>query len=1376
VTLDGRYPVALLPVRLETRFAGSLLKVRIFPDEIFADTHEPELTPEERTDGSTYMQAVKTGPAAERNAWAQLAGRWTAPRAAFIASAAASGATASRAQSWTRPALATLPDHWLVRAYQGPFTYTVTSSPVQKPLALTLSPASTPADRVTISDALAIDKAVRWTVDFATAEAAGMAVTVDLTKPDQPPAAPPDPSAGVDLLLVVGVSDSATPAAGAAQLRALVDAHHYTRGLAFLRPGTPTNNTPDVPAAFPPADPGGSASFAIERAAPLVSASSAPGANGLLFAPALGLPLAAGEQVAAVEHIEGAGIDGDSAAAAMNDALWPATLGYCMEQMLAPTFSESDIAAARAHWANHVRPGGPLPAFRVGGVPYGLLPAVALDRLPADRQVSALRQLRDGHFLPAAADAPHITAASPDPDAELLEVLAQDASSHHARIRVLLGQEVTVNTSSWLGPSVAAAEQGRLNARTATAAALLGTFGLGGQTRLGGLDASSYDELVGQPFVAPGPLSEDVGLAGADGSGVNYIAWLHDNAFANIDAIRTDALPSPTRPLLYRLLRHALLTEMDRFAFTQLAGANVVPSADRIEPELVKLTTADPRLTSYERIARVVETPGLKAALAPYLARLQILATLPTAELDRRFGESLDACAHRLDAWITAVATERLWTLRQASPTGCHLGGYGWVEDARPAAAAASPGGFIHAASAAQASAAAVLRNGYLSRGGTGSAYDVDLGSARVRDALVLLDGTRQGEPLAALLGQRFERDLHQRQLEPLIAPLRAHFPLVAGKTPDGDGPTEFVAAGNVVDGLALRSAWNDKSAPFSGASDLPALTPAQLDSFHAALDALDDTIDGVADLLTAESVFQAVRGNTTAAAASLDAMAQGVLPPRPEVARSPLAGVSFTQRLVVALDGSTTPAPGAWGARTPRAAAEPFLDNWVATLLGPPAKIGCQVRFPDGSVHPVALNTLALRPLDLVALARTPPPATGDGELDRRVLQAANAPAGSRVVYDAAGAPVTLAAALELARTIGELLARARPLSPSDLVVPAAGRATPASDQAAKAAARAQAALNGLGAAAGALDTALAPVAATPAPTAAQLTALRTALRSAAAFGVEAAYAPDAAEAPDLLTLAQGVQKELATRRAGAPPLTATDPTALLAAAADTMNTVFGADFLFLPALTAPALQAPLAASPTLVGDANLPRQMLQQVARVRPAVGRWRSLWLYAQALGAAAPTLEVAQLPAAPAWAGRPGVAIPSGTLSLVVHRPTAAAPQTGWAGFVVDEWVETVPAAVQHTSLSFRYQAPVAEAPQAVLLAVPPTDDATWDPEAIVDTVRDTLALAKLRAVDGSQLDRLRPFLPAIFLTGNTANEAVSTNLLGSLLHDPVLGET
>ena len=1389
MTLDARYPVALLPVRLETRFAGPLLKVRIFPDEIFGDTHEPGLTAAERADGNAYVAAMQTGVDAEKEAWRMMVSRWTAPRAAFIALAAISNSTDAREDSWSRAAQAMLPDRWIVRAYQGETAYTKTSAPVKQPLALTFSPTATDADRVPLSDNLSIDAALLWTVDFAAAEAVGMAVTIDLTQPDLPSMPVPLSGAGVDLLMTVGVSESMSADEGAARLRELLDAHHYTRGLAFLRPGTPTNNTPDVPSAFPPEDPNGAASFATERGAPLVTAASSPGTNGLLVARALGLPPAAGEQVAAVEHVEGASVNGDDAAAAMNDALWPSTLGYFMEQMMAPRFDAATISSARQFFVENLRAGGPLPAFRVGRVPYGLLPAVSLTRFSPDTPLShGLRALRDAHFAPAVAQVPRVSSASTDPDGDLLKVLAIDASCRLIRMRILLGSEFTTNTAGWLGQVAAHEAELRYAKRIGAAATVLASGGLSGDTRIAGFDSGPVDRLIGAPLVTGAPLSEDFGLDGPNGTGVNYIRWLYDNATANVEAIKNDALPGFERPLLYRVLRHALLVEMDCLAFPELVAINAVAARDRVEIEMVRLAPADRRLTTYERILRAVTLPTFTGDLSPYLSRLAALATLPTAELQRRFGETLDTCSHRLDAWITALASERLWTMRSAVPNGCHVGGFGWVENVRPAGPGSSIGGFIHAPSSAQASAAAVLRNGFLSRGGDSSAYAVDLSSSRVRDALTLIDGTRQGDPLSALLGYRFERDLHERQLEPLIAPLRGYFPLVAGKTLEGDGPTELVAARNVVDGLALRRAWNDKTKPFSGTSDLlwtdqsgsaASLSTNQLQGLHEALDSLNAAVDGLTDVLTAESVLQAVRGNPAAATANLDSMAAGATPPKPDVVRTPFSGVSFTQRLILGIAGDTVPPVGAWGERTPRAIAEPFLDDWVGTLLGSPSQIGCTVHLPDGSTQSVTLDALNLRPLDVVVLARTIPSGMGDSELDCRVLAAATAPAGARVDYSSSASARTFAMVLEFARTIGEVLAVARPLTPGDLVsLEDAGNAEPGIAEAEEAATRARNALQQLDDVIAVLQQAHAAVAAKladtsqPPPTEAEIASLRTSLQRAAAFGVLGAYVASDAPTVDLVAIGGSVVQELTARRTVAPALNVSNPVALVSAAANTMQAVFGRDFLLLPKVVAP-LAGPLAASPDFVGDPDLPRQALQQLARVRLNVGRWRSMWLYAQALGTDAPSLEVVQLPSATAWAGRPGAMIPPATLSLIIHRPTHAAAETGWAGFVVDEWNETVPSPLHKTALSFRYEMPIAEAPQAVLLAVPPTSATTWDIDTLIDTVRETLLLAKIRAVDSSLLERLRPFLPAICLTGNTVNETVSTNFLHSIVAEPTI---
>lgn len=101
-------------------------------------------------------------------------------------------------------------------------------------------------------------------------------------------------------------------------------------------------------------------------------------------------------------------------------------------------------------------------------------------------------------------------------------------------------------------------------------------------------------------------------------------------------------------------------------------------------------------------------------------------------------------------------------------------------------------------------------------------------------------------------------------------------------------------------------------------------------------------------------------------------------------------------------------------------------------------------------------------------------------------------------------------------------------------------------------------------------------------------------------------------------------------------------------------------------------------------------------------------------------------------------------------------------------VFDEWMEVlpgsdalaatkvgpdaVPVESELTGVSFHFDRPDAKAPQAILLAVPPDPKRGWTADGLALVVRDTLELAKLRAVDIGDLPLLDDILPAVRVDG------------------------
>ena len=176
-----------------------------------------------------------------------------------------------------------------------------------------------------------------------------------------------------------------------------------------------------------------------------------------------------------------------------------------------------------------------------------------------------------------------------------------------------------------------------------------------------------------------------------------------------------------------------------------------------------------------------------------------------------------------------------------------------------------------------------------------------------------------------------------------------------------------------------------------------------------------------------------------------------------------------------------------------------------------------------------------------------------------------------------------------------------------------------------------------------------------------------------------------------------------------------------------------------------------------------------------MRSPLAQWRKLALLVGAMGTNTGTLSVAQLPhrEPSRWVALPfvGNAAPmAGTLSLVFQRVANPKPEQPWVGLLLDEWSELIPHKEQMAGLAFHYDAPGAEPPQAVLIAVPPDESTTWSLANLTATLNETLDLAKLRAVDSELLGALGQLAPVIYLSTNAANDAVSTDFGHALVID------
>jgi hypothetical protein len=138
-------------------------------------------------------------------------------------------------------------------------------------------------------------------------------------------------------------------------------------------------------------------------------------------------------------------------------------------------------------------------------------------------------------------------------------------------------------------------------------------------------------------------------------------------------------------------------------------------------------------------------------------------------------------------------------------------------------------------------------------------------------------------------------------------------------------------------------------------------------------------------------------------------------------------------------------------------------------------------------------------------------------------------------------------------------------------------------------------------------------------------------------------------------------------------------------------------------------------------------------------------------------------VAQLPAgtgAP-WAGE---RLPetgrAPQVSFLLHVPDRVDWTQPVAGLMIDSWTDVVPTRTITTGLAFNYDAPKPQAPQSILIAVPPNANRDWEYEDLEATLLETFDMMRMRLLGQAPGGALGDYLPALYIGSDVRSEIES----------------
>lgn len=858
------------------------------------------------------------------------------------------------------------------------------------------------------------------------------------------------------------------------------------------------------------------------------------------------------------------------------------------------------------------------------------------------------------------------------------------------------------------------------------------------------------------------------------------------------------ALPDPTSaqpewPMLYRLARLSLTLNTTAYVIGPVPGTGTrtrgrigaLEKASAAEKKRARQETKEVLGFSVEALGKApagaltridVRAKALmqraNSRFAAALKHLEGVAARPqgAALLDTLMMETLDLFQHRIDAWATGLANARLRAVRAESrDQSLHAGWYGMIGKLRPTGVTRQHDGYLQAPSVAQATSAAVMRSAYLRHRADG-AFAINLRSERANRALKLLDMLRKGQTLAEALGLRGERWLRDNQGAGEILPMRQAFPLLAGGTDPSpqrlfDG-LRFVS-GPVPTGNAVRA------------------------GLHRAL---SNDLDALSDLVVAEAVHQRVAGSVDAAAAWLDVLSGGCVPGRPAVLRTQRYGHGSEHRVVLLLPEVDPAQPVA--AR--RGVADPAFAAMAQALMPTfgDAYVEVTARMVDPPQAAVSQRyglaaDLGLEPIDLVVGGLAEIKARA-GHLARRGWIEGAQPFAALGQLPQEGTAAALAAEViwqfdtsdletrlkltEQAERLRKIGQSARCLDPADLnaaadpghalsePVAAPVWAAATADMAARAkalllrveahaqtlvAARTQFFRDAYAAEANTAKLTEAEQAAQAARLLRRWSTLQAALWDGAGYGLPQALRLQSvgdmrgnlrdaesgliAIETQLHDKATGLSRALANASGVAGTAVAPyraalgDLTAAIRAALDGEAVPLAPVFARADAV-APLLEAPIPTATALARFAPV-RKALGNAAALLAGVAEWQAFPVSSKAV----PPPDAAEDAA---------VEPPVQHFGLFLSGDAKPGQRSHFSGFVVDDWSEQRPSQTQNAAVAVNYDSPQGEAPNCLILCVPPrTGQQPWSEERAAAMVQETIVWMMVRAL--SVHDQVQP---------------------------------